>query len=469
MNTKVSNKDVIWNYIGIIISMISNFIMLPFMVRYMDSEILGLWYVYLSIGGIVTLFDFGFTPTFARNVAYSWNGAESIQKEGVIYSENGKANYELLVRIIKISRIIYFLISSIALLVLLTIGTIYISYLSREIYNNIVIFSWLIYSMAVFLNIYYGCYTMFLRGIGAVACYNKINITARLIQIIVSVLLLISGFGITAVSIGYCLYGFVLRFSSKRFFFKSYGIDQYIKKYRKITKSEEKILFQAMWHNAWRDGIVTLSNYITNQAGTLISSLFLSLTETGIYSLTVQLVTAILSISGGIYSAYQPTLQAAYVLNNKKIMKAKMSMIMVVNLYVAFTGVIGLVLFGPYIIKFFKPSMVLSRTIILGIAIYLFLYKRQNTYASFISNMNCLPYVKSYVLSGLFGVVLAVIFMKYLNLGIWGLILGQFIPQAVYNYWKWPNYVLNYLECSFTEFVKSGNGEIFEIFKGKLR
>lgn len=469
MNTKISNRDVIWNYIGIIISMVSNFIMLPFMIHYMDSEVLGLWYVYLSIGGIVTLFDFGFTPTFARNVAYSWNGAENIQKEGVVYSESGKANYSLLVRIIKISRIIYFLISSIALIILLTVGTIYIVNLSRDIYDSSVILSWMIYSLAIFLNIYYGCYTMFLRGIGAVSCYNKINITARLIQIILSVFLLVCGFEIIAVSLGYCFYGFVLRFSSKYFFFKSYGIDQYMKEYKEITKPDGKMLFQAMWHNAWRDGIVTLSNYITNQAGTLVVSTFLSLTETGVYSLTVQLVTAILTISGGIYSAYQPTLQAAYVRNNKKLMKEKMSMIMVANLYIAIVGVAGLLLFGPFIIKIFKPSMVLSRTVILGIAIYLFLYKRQTTYASFISNMNCLPYVRAYILSGVCGIVFAVILMKYFNLGLWGLLFGQFIPQALYNYWKWPNYVLKYLECNIPEFIRTGNEEIEKIFKRKLR
>ena len=242
-----------------------------------------------------------------------------------------------------------------------------------------------------------------------------------------------------------------------------------MKEYKEITKPDGKMLFQAMWHNAWRDGIVTLSNYITNQAGTLVVSTFLSLTETGVYSLTVQLVTAILTISGGIYSAYQPTLQAAYVRNNKKLMKEKMSMIMVANLYIAIVGVAGLLLFGPFIIKIFKPSMVLSRTVILGIAIYLFLYKRQTTYASFISNMNCLPYVRAYILSGVCGIVFAVILMKYFNLGLWGLLFGQFIPQALYNYWKWPNYVLKYLECNIPEFIRTGNEEIEKNFKRKLR
>ncbi len=468
MNTKINDKDVIWNYIGIFFSMTGNFIILPFMVSYMDSEILGLWYVYLSIGGIVTLFDFGFTPTFARNIAYAWNGAESIQEEGVKYSKRGKVNYKLLAKIISISRIIYLLVSVASFLILLTFGTIYVFYLSRNIYNSTVICSWLIYCVAIFLNMYYGCYAMFLRGIGEIACYNKINIAARLIQIILSVLFLILGFGIISVSMGYCLYGFILRLLSRYFFLNYYGINKQIEKYKMNVKSDAKLLFTAMWHNAWRDGIVTLSNYITGQAGTLIASTFLSLTETGIYSLTVQLVTAILTISGGIYSAYQPALQAAYILNDKDIMKEKMSMIMMINLYIALLGVIGLVLFGPFVISFFKPSLILSRTVIIGISVYLFLYKRQTIYASFISNMNCLPYVKAYILSGLSGLIFAVILMRYLSWGIWGIILGQFVSQAVYNYWKWPCYVLNYLECNYQDIINIGNKEIIKMFKGKI-
>ena len=81
MQIRSSTSDVSWNYIGIIMSMGSNFLLLPFLIRFIDSEMLGLWYVYLSIGGIVTLFDFGFNPTLARNVAYCWSGAKQLNEE----------------------------------------------------------------------------------------------------------------------------------------------------------------------------------------------------------------------------------------------------------------------------------------------------------------------------------------------------------------------------------------------------
>ena len=42
---------------------------------------------------------------------------------------------------------------------------------------------------------------------------------------------------------------------------------------------------------------------------TIIVSLYLPLTETGVYSLTVQLVTAIVTIAATLYNTYQPALK----------------------------------------------------------------------------------------------------------------------------------------------------------------
>ena len=64
MGIKAKKKDIVWNYIGIFFSMGANFLILPFMLWFLDADSIGLWYVYLSIGGIAALFDFGFNPTF---------------------------------------------------------------------------------------------------------------------------------------------------------------------------------------------------------------------------------------------------------------------------------------------------------------------------------------------------------------------------------------------------------------------
>lgn len=136
MQIKSSRSDIIWNYIGIVMSMASNFLLLPFLIKFIDGEMLGLWYVYLSIGGIVILFDFGFNPTLARNVAYCWSGAKELNAEGVGQTQGSEPNFDLLKRVISTCKAIYLVISAAALLVLLSIGTAYIHHISKNLFGD---------------------------------------------------------------------------------------------------------------------------------------------------------------------------------------------------------------------------------------------------------------------------------------------------------------------------------------------
>ena len=55
---RISKNDVIWNYLGTLFTLGSNLLMLPFFIYFLDGNELGLWDVFMSIGGIVSLFDF---------------------------------------------------------------------------------------------------------------------------------------------------------------------------------------------------------------------------------------------------------------------------------------------------------------------------------------------------------------------------------------------------------------------------
>ena len=93
-----------------------------------------------------------------------------------------------------------------------------------------------------------------------------------------------------------------------------------------------------MWHNAWRDGLVSVANYLSNQATVLIGSLYLTLAETGAYSLAVQLAQAIAQISSALYMAYQPTLQSAYVARNNEKIKNTLSAILLSFICLSIAG-----------------------------------------------------------------------------------------------------------------------------------
>lgn len=457
MQIESSKRDIIWNYIGVIVAMGSNFILLPFLIKNLNSDILGLWYVYLSIGGIVTLFDFGFNPTLARNIAYCWSGAKNLSSEGLAHSNTNEPNYYLLKNAIDTCKIIYFIISILALVALLTIGTVYIYHISKDIFNNTIITSWLIYIIAVFLNLYYGYFATFLRGVGAVAIYNKINIFSRFVQIIISIVLLSLGYSILSVAISYLLYGFLLRILSKKAFYKYQNIGRHLKDICTDTNFNSiKHFFSLIWHNAWRDGLVTVSNYCASQSSTLIASIFLTLKETGVYSISVQLITAIATIATCLYTAYQPAMQSAYINSDYLRAKRLMSLSMIMFFFIFLGGTVCLIMIGIPILKLVKPENTYDIEVIIGIAVYYFFYKRQSCYTSFISNTNFVPYVKAYILSSIAGILLSILLVRVMELGVWGLILGQFIPQLFYNIWKWPKEVYNLLSTTWFEFVLEG-------------
>ena len=102
-----TKSDIIWNYVSTVLSMGSSFLLLPFLLAYLSNAELGLWYTFVAIGNLTLLFEFGFTPTFARNIVYCLSGARSISKSGYDSSQVGDSvDYELLGKLIKTSRIV---------------------------------------------------------------------------------------------------------------------------------------------------------------------------------------------------------------------------------------------------------------------------------------------------------------------------------------------------------------------------
>ena len=96
MKIKLTKRDYIWSYVGEFFSVCSYIIMTPFALYYLEADMYGLWGVFQSVAGITTLFDFGFSTTFARNINYCWCGAKELKKTGVIFADSQEPNYKLM-------------------------------------------------------------------------------------------------------------------------------------------------------------------------------------------------------------------------------------------------------------------------------------------------------------------------------------------------------------------------------------
>ncbi|MCM1541810.1 MAG: hypothetical protein NC121_11165 [Blautia sp.] len=466
MKITLGKKDIIWSYVGTIMSMGANLFMLPFLMYYLDGDMLGLWYVFASIGAIATLFDFGFAVTFARNITYCWSGAQELKREDVAFVKNREPDYKLMKQVLVTCRLIYGILSGLVLVLMLTGGTIYIRYVSKEVKGTIPLIAWIIYAFAVTLNLYYGYYASFLRGVGAVERANKNTVYARGIQILLTIGLLSCGAGIIGASIAYLAYGTIFRMLGKYYFYRYQGIkDNLAKISEEPTKKQIHELFIVVWHNAWRDGVISVCNYFCNQASTIICSMFLSLAETGVYSIGVQIASAIAQIAGTLYTAYIPELQAAYINADTDKMKRLMAMIVMSFIYLYITGTIVFMAVGMPVLRIIKPTAVVSIPVLTGLCIYQMILKYRNCYTTYFSCTNRIIYMNGFIVSALLCVILSLFMTGGLEFGVWGLILAQIISQAVYNMWHWSLAVHEELGVSVKDMIRTGNKECVKIVR----
>ena len=166
--------------------------------------------------------------------------------------------------------------------------------------------------------------------------------------------------------------------------------------------------------------------------------MFLTLTETGVYSISLQIVTAVVTIAGSLYNAYQPALQTAYIKNNTIESRNLMATAMTVYQITFILGILAVIILGLPLLSIFKPDTVFDVPILLAMSFYIFLLKHHSYYASYISNTNNVPYLKSFLISSILGVLLVIFLLKFSDLGIWSLIVGQTVVQLAYNNWFWP-------------------------------
>ena len=154
-----------WGYISLLLVQGINVILLPVIVRYLNSEELGVWYTFTSLYGLAMLIDFGFQSIITRNVSYLWSGAQNVKSEGfeTVKDEN-KMNIPYFIKVISAVKFIYTSMGTIIFILFITLGTWYmVTINSGEINMETMLISWSFYMFSIVLNISFLIGTLFLR------------------------------------------------------------------------------------------------------------------------------------------------------------------------------------------------------------------------------------------------------------------------------------------------------------------
>lgn len=469
MQIRARKADLFWNYGGLLFRMAGQLLLLPLVLSLLDSEYVGLWYVFQSISSFIATFQSGFSPTFARNVAYCWSGKRTFSRSGLGDDSAGRVDWGVFRCLVSACRLVYRTISFVALAAIGTLGTAYVLGVAGGLEPLSYVPAWAVFCIAVFLNIFFSYYESLLRGIGDFVGVNIATIVSSALQIAATVVMLAAGMGVVSCSLGFLLQGVVFRMACRHFFFSGEGVAAGLASAAEPGSREVRSMVSTISANAFRDSVVSVANYLATAANTLLCAAFVGLSESSAFSVSLQVLNACVNVSSVVLTTYQPSLQSAYA-NGDRAMERLLSARSVVSFHALYAFCLAvLVTVGVPLLELLKPGASLSVPLTLALGLYLMLWKQQSICATLIANTNHIPYMVPFVVSSLAGIALSALLLHVSGGSVYALIAGEALAQAVYNNWKWPHEAASRLGMSYADFLTLGFTEIATSCRSFLR
>jgi O-antigen/teichoic acid export membrane protein len=457
---QITKNDAIWSYVAQFFNIASGFITLPLILHMLSTEEIAMNYLMLTIGSMVALLDFGFAPQFGRVITYVFSGAQTLLKEDVVIEKDKPINYKLLKVILHVAKKVYRKISLLVIVLMSTLGTIYIYRVTNgftNIHNSLVV--WVLYTLSTYFNIYYKYYNSFLIGRGYIAESQKATLVSRITYIALTYALLLFGFGLISVTIANLVSPFVSRYMSYRYFFD----DELKKKIseQNYTSEEVKETFSVVWYNAKKLGINYVGSYAILKFSLFIAGLFLSLSEVASLGLMMQITSIIVAVSATFYTTFNSKLSFYRVKGDNQGFKKIFGFSLVIHLIVFLSCSLLLIFVGPFLLELIGSKAVLPSTLVLSIYLLVNLLEGNHSLcASAIATSNKVPFVMPSIVTGLLICLFDYVVLQFTSLGLLGLVLVQGICQLAYNNWKWPKWICQDLNTNFYELLRIGMSEI---------
>ncbi len=441
----IGKKDVIWSYLSQIFSVGAGVILLPFIVTQMPTETVGIWNLFQTITIIILLLDFGFNPTFARSISYIFSGIKQLRAEGVDLVELGSdIDYSLLKGTLQAMRSIYRSIACIVLVLLSTIGSVYIYFILQKYTGNKIdiVISWLLFIFINSYNFYTFYYDSLLVGKGYVKRLQQITILGQSIYLTVAIGLIYAGFGLTAIVTSQLLSVVVRRVFAHRIFFTN----TLQTKLAQVEGRNKQNILRTLLPNASKVGLITIGDTLTNRSATLIGSAFLSLSTIASYGITLQIIMVLCRCAKVYFQSHIP--QIAQYRAQKDVCKLRKLYSTCVLWFVG-VSVIGSILFlwlGDWALELINSDTTLLPLPLLGVLLcFQLLDNHRNIAEGFLTADNKVPFYIPAIIAAIITIVLLWFCMEFLNCGVWAMILIPGLVQTAYQNWKWPAMIIKEL------------------------
>ncbi|MEJ7778267.1 MAG: O-unit flippase-like protein [Daejeonella sp.] len=449
---KISKIDVLWNFGATFLRVATGIILLPLALRMLSAEDVGLWTVFITVGSFTLLIDFGFSAAFTRNVIYIFSGAKDLKPKGYeLVSDSQIIDYSLLKGIMIVMRRYYLIVALALLFVMLTAGSFYISSILKSYTGNynVAISSWILYILLTVYQMYTLYYDALMQGRGLISRLKQIIIISQILEITITAIFLVAGFGIFSMVVGKFISVLTNRFLCYRSFFDA--------ELTAILKSEipysPKKLFKIVSPNAVKIGITSLGGFLIQRSSFFIGSLYLTLSDVASYGITLQVLNLLAAVSNIYIATYLPKITFDRVNNNSQSIKRVYlnGLVAIAAFYII--GAAFLIFLGNPALEIIDSKTFFVARPVMILALVLSIVETNFVMAgNILHTKNEVPFFKASIVSGIAIFILMLLSFEFTSLGLYGMVIVPLIVDLAYQGWKWPLEMIREFNINASDF-----------------
>lgn len=437
----IGKKSVAWSYLSVFFSVGSGIILLPFILYSMPSDTVAVWNIFQTIYALTMLLDFGFRPSFARNLSYIFSGVKKFSVNGVEESLNEDISYVLLKDTLQAMKIFYRWAALLVLVLLLSVGTWFFVMLMSKYSGDSddALVAWILLCVINCYNVYTLYYDSLLTGKGYISQLQKITILGQAVYLFVAIILILCGMKLSAIVLSQALSVVVKRVLSYRVFFNV----ELRGELSRVECNAPYDVLRVIAPNAVKVGLTSFGSYIVNRSAMFLGAIYLSLDVMAQYGVCIQILDIMARCGTMMFVTYSPKI-AQWRTQRDMIQIGRVYIYSIYSLIAIYVigGAIVLLAADPLLDAIHSKTHLLPAGLVtLMLAINL-LEQNHGIAAGFIQADNRVPFFIPSLLSGCATVVMLWLMLDIFDMGVLGLILAPGIVQLAYQNWKWPSVVI---------------------------
>lgn len=434
MNT---DRNILHGVLGSVVltaaSVLASLVQFRLLVNALPQSVVGLWFLFLSIGGYLLFFDLGISPTLGREISFCIGDST--------LSESQRA--ERIGCLIRSCAGAFAAISALLCVAGMTGGWAYLATITPGSLLTQVRWAWAIFVAGTSLSIVGEVWLASLYGMGQVATEKLIRSVGPVLWLMLTVVALRTRSGLPGLAVAWLAQAVITRLIARGVLNKSQPSVLSVGRF-------DFALIRKMAVPSMQYAAIMLGGILILQTDNIVIASMLGTAEIPGYQAVAKLVTLMMSLSMMIVITSAPFLAKAHARQDVTEIKRLLNR----NLRFSLSIMAGIACFLSYfadriIAVWLGPHHFVGFGVVWALVAVMLLEGHHSAMAAATIATGKLPFVAPALLAGVLNIVASIYLARHH--GLLGVALGTLCAQVVTNNWYVPFYTMRLFKISFSE------------------